>query len=139
MTRDGYEFRLVRNATRDRSNPHKVYAYCQACQACVLEEASGPRLLALRDLSRTIRELDARHDCEGRRSATMALWRAPSGRLHSMLTCSGGAFKRMDQVRVTRAEYNAATLCRCVRQWRAEVGGSDLPTHPRLAEGRRLG
>jgi hypothetical protein len=49
-------------------------------------------------------------------------WRSPSGRIHSLRSCSGGApVNRMRKVQLTRAEFDARTLhgpidssrCRC--------------------------
>ena len=63
---------------------------------------------------------------------TQEFWRAPSGRIHSLQRCSGGApANRMRRVRFTRAEFDrtvvgvapldvegdVVTRCRCAK-WR---------------------
>jgi hypothetical protein len=49
---------------------------------------------------------------------TRTYWKAPSGRIHGMLHCSGNGRPRdTKRVKLTREQFDAANLCRCAR-WR---------------------
>ena len=54
----------------------------------------------------------------GYRPPTKAYLVSPSGRIHSLKLCSGGAGPtRMKPVQLTRGEYEQARKCRCAHKW----------------------
>lgn len=49
------------------------------------------------------------------KTETRSFWKAPSGRLHQMKNCSGGARDRNVAVAVTKDEFVDADRCPCTR------------------------